>query len=118
VRECLDDLAQAFGAERAAVVAREITKKFETVYRGTLADLAAQAARDPDFSRGEIVIVVRGCEPRDESDEGAAAAEALLRALLEDLPVSQAAKIAARITGRGRSELYERALTLTKPTRE
>jgi 16S rRNA (cytidine1402-2'-O)-methyltransferase len=117
-RECLDDLAQAFGAGRAAVVAREITKKFETVYRGTLAALAARAAQDADMSRGEIVIVVHGCEARESADEGAAAAEVVLRALLEELPVSQAARIAARITGLGRSDLYERALALTKPTHE
>jgi 16S rRNA (cytidine1402-2'-O)-methyltransferase len=117
-RECLDDLAQAFGADRVAVVAREITKKFESVYRGTLAALAARAAQDADMSRGEIVIVVHGCEERESADPSAAAAETVLRALLEELPVSQAAKIAARITGRGRSELYERALALTKPARE
>jgi 16S rRNA (cytidine1402-2'-O)-methyltransferase len=117
-RECLDDLAQAFGGARAAVVAREITKKFESVYRGTLATLAACAAQDADMSRGEIVIVVRGCEARESADEGDAAAQGVLRALLEELPVSQAARIAARITGRSRSELYERALALTKPTPE
>jgi len=117
-RECLDDLVHTLGADRAAVVAREITKKFESAYRGTLAALAARAAQDADMSRGEIVIVVHGCVERETADEGAAAAETVLRALLEELPVSQAARIAARITGRGRSELYERALALTKPTRE
>jgi 16S rRNA (cytidine1402-2'-O)-methyltransferase len=116
--ESLEDLAAAFGGERAAVVAREITKKFETVYRGTLASLAQRAAQDADMSRGEIVIVVHGSAVLESDDQGAAAAESVLRALLEDLPVSQAAKIAARITGRGRSELYERALAITRPTAE
>jgi 16S rRNA (cytidine1402-2'-O)-methyltransferase len=118
LHESLDDLAAAFGGERSAVVAREITKKFETVYRGTLASLAQRAAQDADMSRGEIVIVVHGGAVQELDDEGAAAAESVLRALLEDLPVSQAAKIAARITGRGRSELYERALAITRPTAE
>ena len=117
LNESLADLSAAFGGERAAVVAREITKKFETVYRGTLAALSLRAAQDADMSRGEIVIVVRGGAEQRPDDE-VAAAEKVLRVLLEELPVSQAARIAARITGRGRSELYERALALTKPTAE
>ncbi len=85
-------------------------KKFETVYRGTLAELALRAASDADMARGEIVIVVHGARGAASSGEGCAAAEGVLRVLLEELPVSQAAKLAARITGRGRNELYELAL--------
>ena len=118
VRECLDDLAAAFGAGRAAVVAREITKKFESVYRGTLAELALRAASDADLSRGEIVIVVHGAPARQDGEEDGAAAQGVLRVLLEELPVSQAAKLAARITGRGRNELYELALALAKTPQE
>jgi 16S rRNA (cytidine1402-2'-O)-methyltransferase len=118
VRECLDDLAAAFGAQRSAVVAREITKKFESLYRGTLAELALRAAGDADMSRGEIVIVVHGAPARQAGDEESAAAQAVLRVLLEELPVSQAAKLASRITGRGRKELYEVALALAKTPRE
>jgi len=115
LHECLDDLAQGLGAQRDAVIAREITKKFESVYRGTLAQLAARAANDADMARGEIVIVVRGAEETASEDDAARAAQDLLCVLLEEMPVSQAAKLAARITGRGRSELYEYALTLAKP---
>jgi 16S rRNA (cytidine1402-2'-O)-methyltransferase len=118
VRECLDDLAAAFGAGRAAVVAREITKKFESAYRGTLAELALRAASDADFSRGEIVIVVQGAPAREQGEEDGIAAQGVLRVLLEELPVSQAAKLAARITGRGRNELYELALALAKTPQE
>jgi len=114
VKECLDDLAQAFGAEREAAIAREMTKKFETVHRGTLADLAAMAARDEDVSRGEIVIVVRGVPEDAEAGKDDEAARAVLDVLLAELPVSQAARLAARITGRNRSELYELALSMTK----
>ena len=117
LRECLADLAQGLGETREAVIAREITKKFESVYRGTLAQLAARAADDADLSRGEIVIVVRGAEPAADDAGEAVAARELLRVLLGELPVSQAAKLAARITGRGRNEMYELALEIAK-TRE
>ncbi len=113
VRESLEDLATAFGAGRAAAVAREITKRFETVYRGTLGELAARAAGDADMERGEIVIVVQGAPGEVVAED--ADAERVLRVLLAELPVSQAAKLAAQITGRPRKELYERALRLAPP---
>ena len=116
--ESLADLAAVLGAGREAAVAREITKKFETVYRGPLATLAERAATDVDMARGEIVIVVGGAAPLDEAATGLAAAQNVLGALLEELPVSQAARLAARITGRGRSELYELALARGKAARE
>jgi 16S rRNA (cytidine1402-2'-O)-methyltransferase len=118
VAESLADMAAAFGDGREAAVAREITKKFETVHRGTLGMLAQSATAEPDMARGEIVIVVNGAEERDEAAAGSAAAQAVLRVLLEELPVSQAARLAARITGRGRNEIYELALAIAKPARD
>jgi 16S rRNA (cytidine1402-2'-O)-methyltransferase len=113
LREALDDLAAAFGAERAAAVAREITKKFESVYRGTLGTLAQQAASDPDMARGELVLVVQGAAAQVAADD--AEAERVLRVLLAELPVSQAARLTAQLTGRARKELYQRALQLQAP---
>jgi 16S rRNA (cytidine1402-2'-O)-methyltransferase len=110
LRESLEDLAAAFGADRPAAVARELTKKFETVYRGTLDTLAQQAATDADMTRGEIVLVVQGAASETSVDD--VEAERVLKILLEELPVSQAARIAAQVTGRARKELYERALRL------
>lgn len=111
--EVLLDMAEVLGAERRASIGRELTKRFETLYYGTLSELAERSTKDPDMSRGELVIVVAGL--------AAAAAPALsidadkvLKALLEELPVAQAAKLAARITGEKRSVLYERALQLQK----
>jgi 16S rRNA (cytidine1402-2'-O)-methyltransferase len=106
----LDACAAAFGADRRAAVARELTKKFETVYRGTLAELAAYARSDRDFPRGELVVVIEGA-PQTATAEPAAA-DALLRALLAELPLSQAARIAAQATGLGRNDLYARAIEL------
>ena len=109
IAEVLEDLAAEFGGERAAVVSREMTKRFETHYADTLSALAKRAGEEGDMQRGELVIVVKG------SDAQAAAnvdAERLLRALLEELAPAQAAKITARMTGEKRSELYDRALQL------
>ena len=109
--EVLRDMTEIFGAQRRASISRELTKRFETTYSGTLAELSAAAERDSDMARGEIVIVVTGAPAA-----GAAAlefdADSLLRALLQELSPSQAAKIAARLTGAKRSDLYDTALEI------
>jgi 16S rRNA (cytidine1402-2'-O)-methyltransferase len=112
IAECLEDMSAAFGAERPAAVARELTKVFETVYRGTLATLAAQARSDANFTRGEITVVVAGA-PRVEADPRAQL-DATLGVLLTELAPSKAAAIAARLTGARRNDAYARALELAK----
>ena len=116
LQSTLADLAEVFGGGRVAAVARELTKRFERTYRDTLEQLARRSASDVDMTRGEIVIVVAGAAA--ESDETAALRqredERVLQVLLQELPVSQAARLAAQLTGRGRKELYERALALGK----
>lgn len=108
--EVLRDMAETFGAQRRVSISRELTKRFETTYTGTLSELSAAAERDSDMTRGEIVIVVSG------APTSAAAldlnTDALLRALLQELPPSQAAKIAAHLTGGKRGDLYEAALQI------
>jgi 16S rRNA (cytidine1402-2'-O)-methyltransferase len=108
--EVLRDMAASLGAERRASISRELTKRFETTYSGTLAELSAAAERDSDMARGEIVIVVSGAPTAGTALE--LNADALLRALLQELPPSQAAKVAAHLTGGKRSELYEAALQI------
>lgn len=112
VRDVLADLASVLGAQRPASVSRELTKRFETTYSGSLSELADLAARDENFARGEIVIVVAGAT-HQESDAVALDAEQLLRALLEELSPAQAAKIAAKISGAKRNDLYSLALRLS-----
>ena len=105
----LVDLAQACGATRSACIARELTKQFESFYRGSLAELAARAGHDPDLCRGEAVIVVEGAgdEPADTGrlDE-------ILKVLLQFLPPSAAASAAAKLAGARRNDAYARALEL------
>lgn len=107
----LEDMAAVFGDERAASVSRELTKHFETTYRGTLAELALAARQDQDMQRGEIVIVVAGRE--HAQSQTALDSEQLLRALLEEVAPSQAARIASRLTGNKRAELYDLAMRLS-----
>lgn len=104
LEDALADLDEAFGPERAVAVCRELTKRFETVLRGTLAEVRARVAEDDDQRRGEFVLVVAGAaaSPR----EGLAEALDLARALREHLGASQAARVAAQVHGVSRRELY------------
>ena len=107
--ETLHDMQQVLGAERRVTVCRELTKLYETSYYGTLAELCERASTDADMSRGEIVIVVAGCEAK-EITATTLAAEQVLDALLQELPASQAAKLTAKICNANRSELYDLAV--------
>lgn len=114
IAESLEDLAAGFGATRRAAVARELTKVFETVYRGALADLAAQARSDANFSRGEITVVVEGAPRAEAEDVPRAQLDAALAVLLTELSPSKAAALAARLTGAKRNDAYARALEIAK----
>jgi 16S rRNA (cytidine1402-2'-O)-methyltransferase len=117
VRETLEDCAAAFGDERSATVAREITKMHEMAYRGSLRELLARAAADADFGRGEIVLVIAGAPQAVADDERGAdghggALDRVLKTLLAELPLKQAARLAAQITATRDNEAYKRALHL------
>ena len=105
IAETLADLAAEFGRDRQAAVARELTKAHETIYRGTLDQLAQRAGSDRDFQRGEITLVVHGAAPATSSVD----VHLLRRAvdlLLKELPPGRAAAVAAQLTGATRSEAY------------
>lgn len=105
------DMAATFGNEREGAIARELTKAFETIHVAPLGELLAWLQADPDRQRGEFVILVSGHRP-SAVDEDLAAAERVLRTLLAELPVRQAAGLAAELTGLPRNRLYELALAL------
>jgi 16S rRNA (cytidine1402-2'-O)-methyltransferase len=109
VEASLADMAEVLGGERSAALCRELTKKFEEIRRGTLAELAEGAREDPP--RGEIVILVdrSHSEPVNASD-----IESDLRAALQDHSVRDAADLVARMHGQKRREVYQLALQLSK----
>jgi 16S rRNA (cytidine1402-2'-O)-methyltransferase len=108
--DCLADMAACFGAERNATLARELTKTFETVRDGTLAELHDWVEADSNQQKGEFVLVVQGAisDPTALDD----AARRTLEALLAELPLRQAAALAAKITGVAKNRLYEYGLAL------
>jgi 16S rRNA (cytidine1402-2'-O)-methyltransferase len=106
VAESLADMRDVFGAEREAVLARELTKMFETVLGEPLAELAARVVSDPDQQRGEHVILVAG--RGEEVDAKLAEGQRIFAILREELPPAKAAKLAAAISGAPRKELYEK----------
>jgi 16S rRNA (cytidine1402-2'-O)-methyltransferase len=115
VRKTLEDCVTAFGETRAATVVREATKLHETTYRGSLRELLDKSSTDADFSRGEIVLLIGGAAQADNADSGSEAKSRLdkvLIALLAELPLKQAARLAAQITGARDNEAYKRALLL------
>jgi 16S rRNA (cytidine1402-2'-O)-methyltransferase len=87
---------------------------FETVYRGTIAELAALARSDANFTRGEITVVVEGAAPAPAADGARVTLDETLRVLLAELSPSKAAAVAARLTGAKRNDAYARALALAK----
>ena len=108
----LDALAAALGPERGIVIARELTKRFETIHRGTLGDAAEWLAADTNRKRGEFVLIV---EPADQTPPAKVDSDdALLSALLAELPLAQSVRIAVAATAKPKNRIYERALALKK----
>jgi 16S rRNA (cytidine1402-2'-O)-methyltransferase len=111
VVEAVADLAAAFGTRRI-VIARELTKLFESIHECDLEAAAEWLAGHPDRIKGEFVLIVEGAPP--DQDAQAAQAQRTLEVLLEELPVKQAAALAAKISGARKNELYALALALKR----
>lgn len=109
IEACLRDMAEVFGEDREAVIAREITKTFETIKGGSLADLSDFVRSDPNQRKGEIVLMVRG-KPRISEQSMDAEAQRVMSILLKDLSVKQASQLGAEITGLKKKALYQWAL--------
>jgi 16S rRNA (cytidine1402-2'-O)-methyltransferase len=107
----LGDMLAVFGAARDATLARELTKTFETIRQASLAELHAWVTADSDQQKGEFVILVHGAAKPDTTAIDAAT-EQMLTVLMAELPLRQAASLAAQISGLGKNVLYEHALQL------
>ena len=110
--ECVADLCAVLGVERQIVLAREITKLFETIHACPLRDAEAWLMSDSNQQRGEFVVLVSGAAPQPGLS---AEAKHTLEVLLDELPLKQAVQLATRISGASRNELYDLALQINKP---
>lgn len=109
VLECLKDMQAAFGDDREAVLARELTKTHETVRSAPLAELIEFVAGDTNQQRGEIVLLVQGAPKRADAELDAQT-QRTMEVLLAELPLKQAASIGAKLTGLKKNFLYRWAL--------
>ncbi|MDD2720590.1 MAG: 16S rRNA (cytidine(1402)-2'-O)-methyltransferase [Gallionella sp.] len=107
--ECVADLSAVLGGERQIVLAREITKLFETIHSCPLAEAEEWLLADANRQRGEFVVLVSGAEPAAGLSDDT---RSTLAVLLEELPLKQAVQLSAKITGANRNELYQLALQL------
>ncbi len=104
------DICDALGGEREVVLAREISKTFETIHKCLLIELPEWLENDANQQRGEFVLVIQGAT--DNQDPQSVSLEAVLKPLLEELSVKQASHLAARITGMKKNQVYKLALEL------
>ncbi len=109
--DTLADMVDVFGADRYVVLARELTKTFETIKGDVVGDLLNWVNNDPNQQKGEMVLLVKGLESGvDDSSEQEA--QRTLKILLAELPLSQASSLAAKITGTRKKPLYQFGLSL------
>jgi 16S rRNA (cytidine1402-2'-O)-methyltransferase len=105
ILQTLTDMQHLFGEDRQAVMARELTKAFETVVPGTLARLVEIVTADPNQQRGEFVVMVAGAEARPEMVE--AEARRVLDAFADELSPNRLAKVVAKLYGGNKRDYYQ-----------
>lgn len=110
VLESLKDMAKVFGRDREVTLARELTKRYETIRKSTLTELMGWMEQDPDQQRGEFVILVHGSEVNQ--DESRETAKSCLDIMLAELPLKQAVSITSKITGAPKNVIYDMALAM------
>jgi 16S rRNA (cytidine1402-2'-O)-methyltransferase len=115
ILDSLQDMQSVFGDERQMVFARELTKTYETIRQGTIAQILQWIANDTQQLKGEMVLIVAGAEKVSAGALGQA--EEVLSVLLTELSVKQAAHLASLITGMKKNELYQRALAMKSAER-
>jgi len=106
----LEDMAAVFGAEREAVLARELTKAFETLHKTTLGELLPWVQADDNQRKGEFVVMLGGAPAQAAIELDV---ETLLGVLMEELPLKQASALAARISGHKKNQVYKMALAMS-----
>ncbi len=110
IQDLFEDMQEVFGAQRQAAIAREMTKKFETVQTGTVGELLNWVAGDKNHRKGEFVVIIQGAEKdtgRIDRD-----LESMLMLLLAELPLKKAAAIVSQVSGVSKNVLYKTGLKL------
>jgi len=110
IENSLFDMSKVFGPERQAVLAREITKTFETIRKASLCDLLKWVSEDENQRKGEFVLIIQGNE--DQASENTVSLEQTLKILMEELPLKQAVKLAANLMGMKKNQVYKVALDM------
>jgi len=108
----LEEMAEIFGGEREAVLARELTKIYETIRYDTVEGLWRWVQGDLNQQKGECVLVVHGVAANADGEQASNDAQRLLEILLEELPLKQAVALAAKISGEKRNRLYQWAVDM------
>ena len=111
ILECVADMLEIFGPRRQLTIARELTKLFETIHVGTLEESLVWLQADANQQKGEFVLLLSGAETLDKSEISEQARHTLI-CLLAELPLKQAVKLTAAITGANKNTLYQLALDL------
>lgn len=114
ILDTLKAMESVLGGERQAVIARELTKVFETIHDARLSEMVKWVSEDADQQRGEMVILIEGCKPKVSSSSEET--EKLVRILVNELPLKQAVELAAKISGERKNDLYSLALQIKDQT--
>lgn len=112
IEAALADMAAVF-PERKIMLAREISKTFETFLSGTVAEIQTALRQDSNQTRGEMVLVLHPAV-KEKTADIPEEAQNVMKILAAELPTKQAADLAAKITGEGKKALYDLALTWKK----
>ncbi|MCK5894093.1 MAG: 16S rRNA (cytidine(1402)-2'-O)-methyltransferase [Endozoicomonadaceae bacterium] len=118
IEESLSDMAEVLGVERGIVIARELTKLFETVLAGTVGECLERLQSDANQKKGEFVVLVRGAQPLSALDGIDESAARVMGVLMEELSLKQASHLTARISGGKKKALYDYGLSLKRKESE
>ena len=110
IEATLADMCEVIGEDRQIVMAREITKSFETFLSGSLRDVQSRVSEDPNQRKGEIVLLLQGKPLKDSSDDLSDESVRVMKILADELPVKQASALASKLTGEKKNKLYQWAL--------
>jgi len=112
VMACVEDIVEVFGSERQVAVCRELTKRWETIKCAAAGEIVAWMKADSNQQRGEFVLLIEGAAVTKQDSDISDETRHMLAVLMQNMPVSQAAAVAAKISGVKKNHLYKLALDM------